>query len=274
MWRAVALPRGEVYSKRPPSTCRGACRHGKGIDLAAGLLPNLSSRAALVRAHVGEVLELVGVGVRVRVFELVAEHAAGWPAMLRLPTVHHLPCSCHAPSVHHLLCHVSSTWSQNTEPGRSLARRRATLMAFSSEAMGAGLTTSTSAPSARIIASFSPLVSSGTTSRQPYPRARATSARLTPVLPEVASTRVPPGASAPDASASCTMAAATRSLLLPPGLENSALARIVQRVACESERKCTSDVLPIMRARRSLAGFSPPSRYDLVQFAPQNTQRR
>mmetsp|Transcript_40767 Transcript_40767/g.97826 ORF Transcript_40767/g.97826 Transcript_40767/m.97826 type:complete len:208 (-) Transcript_40767:20-643(-) len=144
-----------------------------------------------------------------------------------------------------------SNWSQNTEPGRSLARRRATLTALSAEAMGAGLTTSTSAPSARIIASFSPLVSSGTTSRQPYPRARATSARLTPVLPEVASTRVPPGASAPDASASCTMAAATRSLLLPPGLENSALARIVQRVACESERKCTSGVLPIMSSTLS-----------------------
>ena len=236
MWRAVALQRGEGYPKRPPPTLRGACRHDEGIDLAARLPPDLSSRAALVGAHVGEVLELVGVwaGARAEAFELGAEHS-------HAPTSHLSP-----PPVHQLPSHVSCTWSQNTEPGRSLARRRATLTALSSEAMGAGLTTSTSAPSARIIASFSPLVSSGTTSRQPYPRARATSARLTPVLPEVASTRVPPGASAPEASASCTMAAATRSLLDPPGLENSALARIVHRVARESERKCTSGVFPIM----------------------------
>ena len=251
MWRAVALQRGEGYPKRPPPTLRGACRHDEGIDLAARLPPDLSSRAALVRAHVGEVLELVGVwaGARAEAFELGAEHS-------HAPTSHLSP-----PPVHQLPSHVSCTWSQNTEPGRSLARRRATLTALSSEAMGAGLTTSTSAPSARIIASFSPLVSSGTTSRQPYPRARATSARLTPVLPEVASTRVPPGASAPEASASCTMAAATRSLLDPPGLENSALARIVHRVARESERKCTSGVFPIMSITLShtTVGMAPGS---------------
>ena len=107
----MALQRGEGYPKRPPPTRRGGvrvrvrvrvrvkigvrtgvrvrvrvrvwvrvrvtCRHDEGIDLAARLPPDLSSRAALVRAHVGEVLELVGVwaGARAEAFELGAEHS-------------------------------------------------------------------------------------------------------------------------------------------------------------------------------------------------------
>ena len=101
MWRAVALQRGEGYPKRPPPTRRAACRHDEGIDLAARLPPDLSSRAALVRAHVGEVLELVGVwaGARAEAFELGAEHS-------------------HAPTSHlsHLLC--TNYRAMSSAPGR------------------------------------------------------------------------------------------------------------------------------------------------------------
>ena len=49
-------------------------------------------------------------------------------------------------------------------------------------------------------------------------------ARPTPVLPEVGSTIVPPGRSAPDASAASTIRSAMRSLTDPPGLKYSTLA--------------------------------------------------
>ncbi len=45
-----------------------------------------------------------------------------------------------------------------------------------------------------------------------------------PVLPEVASTIVPPGRSTPSRSAASTIDSAARSLTLPPMLRNSALA--------------------------------------------------
>jgi hypothetical protein len=48
-------------------------------------------------------------------------------------------------------------------------------------------------------------------------------ARPTPVLPEVGSMMVPPGFSAPLASAASTMARAMRSLMEPPGLLRSDL---------------------------------------------------
>ena len=151
-----------------------------------------------------------------------------------------------------------SNWLQKIEPApSSAARRRATLTALRGSAIGAGGTSSTSAPSASISRRFSSETSSVTTSKQRYPHARASSARLTPVEPDVASTSVPPGRSAPDASASATIAAATRSLLLPPGLRNSHLPRISQPVASLSERSRTSGVPP-MRSRKSAA---TPRRY-------------
>jgi hypothetical protein len=44
------------------------------------------------------------------------------------------------------------------------------------------------------------------------------------VLPEVGSTMVPPGRSAPERSAASTMRSAMRSLTLPPGLKYSTFA--------------------------------------------------
>ena len=60
-----------------------------------------------------------------------------------------------------------------------------------------------------------------------YPRCWATSARPTPVLPEVGSTMVPPGLSSPLASAASIILIAMRSLELPPGLRYSIFAATV-----------------------------------------------
>ena len=49
-------------------------------------------------------------------------------------------------------------------------------------------------------------------------------ARPTPVFPEVGSTMVPPGRSAPEASAASTIRSAIRSFTEPPGLKYSTLA--------------------------------------------------
>src|SRR3954451_17769473 len=57
-----------------------------------------------------------------------------------------------------------------------------------------------------------------------YPRCWATRARPMPVLPLVGSTIVPPGFSAPLASAASTMRTAIRSFTEPPGLRYSSLA--------------------------------------------------
>src|SRR3954462_8337647 len=57
-----------------------------------------------------------------------------------------------------------------------------------------------------------------------YPRCWATRARPMPVLPLVGSTIVPPGLSAPLASAASTMRTAIRSFTDPPGLRYSSLA--------------------------------------------------
>ena len=48
-----------------------------------------------------------------------------------------------------------------------------------------------------------------------------------PVLPEVGSTIVPPGCSAPDFSAASTIRSAMRSFTEPPGLKYSTLASTV-----------------------------------------------
>jgi hypothetical protein len=70
------------------------------------------------------------------------------------------------------------------------------------------------------------------------------------VLPTVPSVIRPPGAfSFLSLIASCIISSATRSLTLPPGLRNSALARILQPVASERESMRTRGVLP-MRAER------------------------
>jgi len=54
-----------------------------------------------------------------------------------------------------------------------------------------------------------------------YPRTAAIRPRPTPVLPEVASTIVPPGFSSPLFSAPSIIAIAARSLMLKPGLRYS-----------------------------------------------------
>ena len=87
-------------------------------------------------------------------------------------------------------------------------------------------------------------------------------ARATPVLPEVASTIVPPGPSSPRASASSIMARAIRSLTLPPGLNHSSLAKM--RAAAAGDSACSStrgvspiasSTLPAGRAARSGVSF-------------------
>src|SRR5262249_38602576 len=65
---------------------------------------------------------------------------------------------------------------------------------------------------------------SGQTNTQRYPFSAATMASATPVLPEVGSMIVPPGRSAPEASAASTMRSAIRSFTDPPGLKYSTLA--------------------------------------------------
>ena len=68
------------------------------------------------------------------------------------------------------------------------------------------------------------LMLSGMTRMSLYPRTAATSARPMPVLPLVGSTMVPPGFSLPKRSASLIMFRQMRSLMLPPGLNDSTLA--------------------------------------------------
>ena len=65
-----------------------------------------------------------------------------------------------------------------------------------------------------------------------------------PVLPAVPSTTVPPGSSAPLASASSRMPRAARSFTDPPGFMNSALPRISQPVSSLSSPSRISGVFP------------------------------
>src|SRR5207302_1688356 len=73
----------------------------------------------------------------------------------------------------------------------------------------------------------------------------AANASPTPVLPAVASTMVPPAASAPRASASSTMARAMRSLTLPPGFKCSHLASSGTGSPAPTRASSTSGVSPI-----------------------------
>ena len=76
----------------------------------------------------------------------------------------------------------------------------------------------TSAPYALSMSIFSLLILSGIVQMQRYPRTAAVIARPRPVLPDVLSTSVAPGASRPASSARWTMFQAMRSLTEPAGL--------------------------------------------------------
>ena len=69
-------------------------------------------------------------------------------------------------------------------------------------------------------------------------------ARPTPVLPQVGSTIVPPGLSAPLCSAASIMRSAMRSFTEPPGLKYSTLARTVAWMPSVTLLSLTSGVLP------------------------------
>ena len=80
-------------------------------------------------------------------------------------------------------------------------------------------------------------------------------ARPTPVFPEVGSTMVPPGRSAPEASAASTIRSAIRSLTEPPGLKYSTLASTAGAcpppTAFVTARSLTSGVFPTSSIRDS-----------------------
>ena len=96
---------------------------------------------------------------------------------------------------------------------------------------------------------FSRLWVSGMTITVRNPIEAPTSARPMPVLPAVPSTIVPPGLSAPRATASRTIQSAARSLTDWPGFRNSALPRISQPVASDGPRRRISGVFPTAAAR-------------------------
>ena len=77
----------------------------------------------------------------------------------------------------------------------------------------------------------------------------------TPVLPDVGSMIVPPGGSAPDASAASTMRSAIRSLTDPPGLKYSTLASTAGRwpppTSLVTARSRSSGVFPTSSIRDS-----------------------
>ena len=80
---------------------------------------------------------------------------------------------------------------------------------------------------------------------------RPMSASPIPVLPEVASTMVPPGASAPDASAVRIMFSAMRSFDDPPGLRPSSFTSTRDSRPRVSECSSTTGVFPIRDATES-----------------------
>lgn len=70
-------------------------------------------------------------------------------------------------------------------------------------------------------------------------------ARPTPVLPEVGSTTVPPGARRPSASASSSIFRAIRSFTEPPGFRYSSLTSTVARIPSVTRFNRTRGVFPI-----------------------------
>ena len=108
---------------------------------------------------------------------------------------------------------------------------------------------------------FSWLWVSGMTMTVRNPMAAPISARPMPVLPAVPSTTVPPGRSAPRATASRMIQSAARSLTDWPGFMNSALPRISQPVASEARRSRISGVRPTAAGRSAatiIASSTPP----------------
>ena len=87
---------------------------------------------------------------------------------------------------------------------------------------------------------------SGMTMTALKPRAAATMDRAIPVLPEVASTMVPPGLRPPEATASSMMAAPMRSLTLFAGLADSSLAMTFASRPSVRELRRTSGVRPMV----------------------------
>jgi hypothetical protein len=73
-------------------------------------------------------------------------------------------------------------------------------------------------------------------------------ARETPVEPTVPSVMSPPVRNAPDSRESSIIWSATRSLMDPPGLRNSALASTVHPVRADRALRWTSGVFPIRLA--------------------------
>jgi hypothetical protein len=77
-------------------------------------------------------------------------------------------------------------------------------------------------------------------------------ARPMPVLPEVGSMMVPPGLSAPRASAASTMDSAMRSLIEPPGLLRSDLIQTWMRAA---EQAVDADMRGVANGLQDVVGF-------------------
>ncbi len=105
----------------------------------------------------------------------------------------------------------------------------------------------TSAPNALSASIFSFDCLSVVVKMQRYPLMTAAMARPIPVLPDVPSMMVPPGASSPSRSASSIIRSAMRSFSEFPGLKVSSLARTVASVTPRVIALMrTSGVLPIV----------------------------
>ena len=106
---------------------------------------------------------------------------------------------------------------------------------------------------------FSRLCVSGITITHLNPKDAPTSASPIPVLPAVPSTMVPPGLSAPRATASRMIQSAARSFTDWPGFMNSALPTISHPVASEAARRRIRGVFPTVsdRSERMVIGACP-----------------
>ena len=138
-----------------------------------------------------------------------------------------------------------ANWSGMKRAAGSAATSAAARSMAPSVPRPAGVSSS-SAPKAAMMARRSSEAQAGMTMRTRKPMAAPIMARAMPVLPEVASTMVMPGRSAPERTASRTMRSAGRSLTDPPGLLPSTLASTRVRGGSASRAlTSTSGVLPI-----------------------------
>ncbi len=117
-------------------------------------------------------------------------------------------------------------------------------------------TSSRVAPYARITRWRSGDFEAGITMVASYPFAAATIAMPMPVLPEVGSTMVSPGSSAPSRSAASTIARAGRSFALPPGFFDSNFAATTLP---GGEATCTSGEPTVPSTLRSITRPLPPT---------------